>query len=132
MTFPTRWTLPGSTPSRTRFSFPSTEGVNSRSASWSVTSRLTSSGILRSRERRPGLDMARRECCSFGAHQRGCDCGVDVAIDEDEVRPLLQNSSSNPIIVWPVWTAWEPADAEVDVRLGETELLEEHVGHVRS
>ena len=53
MMFPTNCTLAGSTPSRRRFSTPEGSETNSRSESASVTMRLISSGIVRSKLRRP-------------------------------------------------------------------------------
>ena len=48
MTFPTRWMRVAGTPSRARFSSASRDGVNSHSATRSVNSRFSSSGMVRS------------------------------------------------------------------------------------
>jgi len=53
ITFPTRWICSCGTPSAFRFKSPSSEGVNSRSDRRSVTIRLISSGMVRSKERSP-------------------------------------------------------------------------------
>ena len=60
MTLPTNAILAGSTPSLRRLASASRDGVNRRSASWSVTRRLISSGMVRSRERRPASTWATR------------------------------------------------------------------------
>lgn len=53
ITFPTRWIFPGAIPSRCRFISQSAEGVKRSWESWSVTARLISSGMLRSKDRKP-------------------------------------------------------------------------------
>ena len=58
ITLPTRWILRRSTPSETRFLSASGPVVNSRSDNASVTIRLTSSGIDRSRDRSPASTWA--------------------------------------------------------------------------
>ncbi|MDQ3317568.1 MAG: hypothetical protein M3522_09600 [Actinomycetota bacterium] len=53
MVLPTRWMFSAGCPSRRRFSFASEEVVKSIRVSESVTRRFISSGIERSKERRP-------------------------------------------------------------------------------
>ncbi len=58
MGLPTRCTLPGETPSLARWDRPSGLVTSRMSASASVTTRLTSSGISRSKDRRPASTCA--------------------------------------------------------------------------
>ena len=59
--------------------------TNSRSESRSVTRRLTSSGIVSSKLRRPASTCA-SGMASFARHERGRERRVDVAVDDDERR----------------------------------------------
>ena len=58
ITFPTLTILSSATPSALRFSSPSGEGVKSKSATESVKIRFISSGISRSKERKPASTWA--------------------------------------------------------------------------
>ena len=58
MMLPTRSILDGATPSRARLASASGDGVHNRSATESVTIRLISSGIVRSKLRSPASRCA--------------------------------------------------------------------------
>ena len=55
---------------------------------WSATIRLISSGIVRSKLRRPGLDVGDRNA-ELGGHERRCQRRVDVARHEHQVGSLV-------------------------------------------
>ena len=61
MTSPTTTVLPAS-PSAARCSAPTAVGVRSRSAAWSVRTRLISSGMARLKERSPASRWATGMC----------------------------------------------------------------------
>ena len=121
----------GETPSRRRFSSPSADGVSSRSASASVTIRLISSGMVRSKLRRPASTWATRDA-QLGADQRAGERGVHVADDDDPVgllrddRPARRPPSRAPS--GPRGSP-EPTPRLTSGR-GDVQLIEEHGRHL--
>jgi len=87
ITLPTHLILPVEMPSRWRFSLASIEGVSSRSAKASVTRRLISSGMVRSKLRNPASTCATFDA-QLGAHQRACHGGVDISHHDHPIRVL--------------------------------------------
>ena len=103
MMLPTRSMRSAGTPSRSRFSSPSGDGVHSRSEIASVTSRLISSGMRRSRLRSPASR------CTTGIHsfaptiahaaveftsptttiQSGRSCETDLLVRDHDAAGLL-------------------------------------------
>ena len=81
----------GGMPSATRLTSASREVVKSRSLSWSVTRRLSSSGMVRSRLRRPASTWA-TGMLQLRGHQRGGHGGVHIAHGDHQVGGLSRGS----------------------------------------
>ena len=103
--------------------------VNSSSASRSLTTRLISSGIERSKERRPASTCADRDR-QLGGDEARRERAVDVAVDHRErrriVRPCTLEADHRRGRLLGMRAR---ADAEIDVRRREVELAEEDVAH---
>ena len=104
-------------------------GPGSRSAAWSVRTRLCSSGMRRLKERRPASRWATGKC-SFTARQRAGERGVRVAVDQHPVGAVLVDHRVHRREHAPRLDAVRAgADAEVDVRCGDLQVGEEDVRH---
>ena len=75
-------------PSSARCPIATSVGARHRSAAWSVSTRLCSSGIRRLNERSPASRWATGRC-SFTAASGAGERGVGVAVDQHPVRALL-------------------------------------------
>ena len=94
-----------------------------------MTTRLISSGIVRSKLRRPGLDVADRDPEPRRAERRG-EGRVDVAGDQDQVGALGAQHRLEPLEhPGGLLAVAAGADAEHVVGLGHAELLEEDLRH---
>ena len=111
---PTKWIFSSGIPSRRRFSSPLPSVTNKRSETWSVSTRLISSGMLRSKERRPA------STCATSGRKRPGPLGI-LAVTRAEARVELTSpttitmsgfsrstTSSNFFIISAVWHACDP------------------------
>ena len=77
----------------------------------------------------PGLDV-RHGDLEFGGRERAGERRVRVPVDEHDVRPFAPHHRLEPREHRPGLRAVQSAPhAQVVIRLGEAELLEEHGGH---
>ena len=131
MTLPTRSIFSGATPSRLRLSSASGDGVHSRSEIASVTSRLISSGIVRSPLRSPASRWASVQA-QFFRDQRASGGGVDVADDDDPGRTALQAYALISQHDAGGLLGMRPGtDAEMQIGRRQSQLAPEHVRHLR-
>jgi hypothetical protein len=73
------------------------------------------------------LEVADRDL-QLHCRERGCERRVDVAGDEDEIGPEVEEHALEPVEGLRRLLAVVPgADAELDVRLGQRKLVEEDV-----
>ena len=129
MTLPTKWMLLGRTPSRAGCRAPSGAVVNSRSLSASVTMRLISSGIVRSKLRSPASTWATRH-----AQLRRDQAQASVELTSPTTttrsgRSSTTTGSKRHHHLGGLLGVGARADAQVDVGRRQPELVEEHVGH---
>ena len=130
MMLPTRSIRSAATPSASRLASASGDGVHRTSASASVTMRLISSGIVRSRLRKPASRCA-TGMPSFGADQGAGQGRIDVADDDDPIRtrrvaqPLVGDHHAAGLL-----RVAAAAHAEVMIRIGQTQIAEERIGHI--
>jgi len=125
-------------PSAERFSLALGSVVKRRSAMWSVSTRLNSSGMVRSKDRSPASTWATLTP-SFAA--------VSAQATAEFTSPTVRLSSrrSHDHRVWPVLQQHRlegqhdagrllrmaaGAHAQVDIWLGQLQVLEEHLRHV--
>ena len=96
-----------------------------------MTTRLTSSGIRRSNERRPDSTWPTGDA-DLGRHQRAGQRRVGVAVDQHQVGPLgAPAPAPAPTSIAPVCWAWLPEPAlELVVGRRQPELLEEDAGQL--
>ena len=131
MILPTHSIFSGATPSRLRLSSASEEGVHSRSAIASVTSRLISSGIVRSPLRSPASRWASVQA-QFFRDKRAGGGRVDVADDDDPGRPALQADALISQHDAGGLLGMRPGtDAEMQVGRRQSQLAPEYVRHLR-
>ncbi len=117
-------------PSRRRFTLPDSSVVNRRSAIASVSMRLISSGIVRSKLRSPASTCATANT-EFRRDQRARDGRVHVADHEDDVRPPLeQDLLEGHHDRGGLHGVGCRAHPEVHVRARNTQLLEEDLRHL--
>ena len=107
MTLPTWRIRSGGIPSRRRFSSASGLGVRRRSASASVTSRLISSGMVRSNERSPASTWATR-APSFEATSVQAMVEFTSPTTTTQSGAKAVSTGSNRIMIWAVCPAWLP------------------------
>jgi len=107
MMLPTRWMRSGGTPSLNRFSSPSGEGVRRISASRSVTTRLTSSGMRMSKLRSPASTWA-TGIQSLAATT--LQASVELTSPTTTTRSGLRSRQtfSNSTMTRAVCSAWDP------------------------
>jgi hypothetical protein len=110
-----------------RFSIASSECRNSSSENSSATIRLISSGIVRSKLRRPASRCS-TVIPSFTATSVAASV-VHVAGHDHEVGPLIEQHWLDALHTCGLHRVRAGADAEHVVRLGHAELLEEQLGH---
>ena len=127
MGLPTKTTRSPLMPSAARLTSPSGAVTKSGSASRSVTRRLTSSGIVTSKERSPASTWA-TGMSSLAQTSAAASVRVDVAVDDDACRlqvdeARLERGQQRRRLRCVA----AGADPEVHVRLGQAELLEEDV-----
>ena len=129
MTSPTS-TLRSARPSRARWSIATWVGARHRSAEWSVSTRLCSSGIRRLNERRPASRWASRRCSLVGDDRRR-QGRVGVAVHQDPVGPvLLEHGLEGDHHLPGLGAVVGRADRQVDVGGRDLELVEEALRHV--
>ncbi len=103
--FPTKWIFARSIPSATRLSTASSDGVKRKSESWSVTMRLISSGMLRSRLLRPDstcpTGIIRFAAASAQATVEFTSPATSTSLGGDTSRSASKRSR-----IRAVWMAW--------------------------
>ena len=116
-------------PSASRLDRASGEWVNSRSATASVRSRLVSSGIVRSKLRRPCLHVA-DPLIELARDERCGQRRVDIAGDEHDVRRQLDEHRLEALHhARGLNGVSARTNVERVIRSADSELLEEDPGH---
>ena len=129
ITLPTRRTFSSATPSRRRFARPLGSETSRRSATASVRRRLISSGIVRSKLRRPASTWA------TGIPSLTAASAQATVLLTSPKTTVAAGRSFEQVGLVPLedprglGAVASGAHLQMDVGRGDAELVEEHVGH---